>query len=159
MAVVVVDAGPLIGLARVGALTVLRHLFCSCCLPPAVWAECRGKEGVDRRRIEKAVEDGWLRVTAAPPSAAPFPPSLGLGEVEAIRLAESTQSALLVVDDRLARREAHRRGLAYIGTAHTLLLAERRSIIDDAEALIGRMAEHGYRISSSILQYLRSQEP
>ena len=26
MAVVVVDAGPLIGLARVGALTVLRHL-------------------------------------------------------------------------------------------------------------------------------------
>ena len=46
---------------------------------------------------------------------------------------------------------------AYIGTAHTLLLAERRSIIDDAEALIGRMAKHGYRISSSILQYLRSQ--
>ena len=58
MAVVVVDAGPLIGLARVGALTVLRHLFCSCCLPPAVWTECRGKEGVDRRRIEMAVEDG-----------------------------------------------------------------------------------------------------
>ena len=40
MDVVVVDAGPLIGLARVGALTVLRHLFCR-------------KEGVDRRRIER----------------------------------------------------------------------------------------------------------
>ena len=159
MAVVVVDAGPLIALAKADALLVLRQLFRCHCVPQAVWAECRGKEGLDRTRIEKAVEDGWLRVKSAPPSDAPFPPSLGPGEVEAIQLAESTKGALLIMDDRLARREAQRRQLAYVGTVRLLLLAEQRSVIDDAEALIERMAKHGYRISSSILQYLKSQEP
>ena len=72
-----------------------------------------------------------------------------------MQLAVETGQALLVLDDRLARREAKRRGLDYIGTARMLLLAEHESIIDDAEAVIRRMSEHGYRISASAVQRLR----
>ena len=55
--------------------------------------------------------------------------------------------ALLIMDDRLARREATRRGLDYTGTVRMLHLAEQRSIVDNAEGTIQHMTECGYRIS------------
>lgn len=155
MAVVVVDSGPLIALAKTDTLGVLRDLFGRCWLPEAVRVECFAREGADARRIERALEAGWLLVRAAPASSSAYPPSLGAGEVEAMRLGESIEDALLIVDDRLARREAHRRQVAYMGTARVLLLAEQRGLIDNADPVVERMAAHGYRISHSILQDLR----
>ena len=154
MASVIIDAGPLIALAKVDLLFVPRRLFSRCRIPKAVWLECRRKQGEDRRRIEQAVDEGWLRVEPAT-NVGHFPPSLGRGEIEAIQLAVETGQALLVLDDRLARREARRRRLDYIGTARMLLLAERESIIDDAETAMQRMSELGYRISPSVVQRLR----
>lgn len=157
MAVVVVDTGPLIALAQTDTLSVLRHLFGRCCLPEAVRMECFARRGVDTRRIERALEAGWLVVRAAPSSASGYPRSLGAGEIEAIRLGESIENALLILDDRLARREASRRKVAYMGTARVLLLAEQRTLIDSANAVIEQMAESGYRISPLILQDLRQR--
>ena len=154
MAVVIIDAGPLIALAKADLLFVPQRLFSRCRIPKAVWSECRRKQGEDSRRIERAVEEGWLRVKPAM-STGHYPPSLGRGEIEAMQLAVETGQALLVLDDRLARREAKRRRLDYIGTARMLLLAEHESIIDDAEAVTRRMSEHGYRISPSVVQRLR----
>lgn len=155
MAVVVVDSGPLIALAKTDTLGVLRDLFGRCWLPEAVRVECFAREGADARRIGQALEAGWLLVRAAPASSSSYPPSLGAGEVEAVRLGESIEDALLIVDDRLARREAHRRQVAYMGTARVLLLAEQRGLIDNLDPVVERMAAHGYRISPSILQDLR----
>ena len=61
------------------------------------------------------------------------------------------------MDDRLARREAIRHGLSYIGTARMLHLAEVRSLVHSAEAVVNRMAECGYRISPMLLQQLKTQ--
>ena len=81
--------------------------------------------------------------------------SLGSGEAEALQLALETDNALLVIDDRLARREALRLGLNYLGTVRMLDLAETRSVINDAAAVIQAMAECGYRISPLLLQQLQ----
>lgn len=83
--------------------------------------------------------------------------SLGRGEAEAIQLAEETPQSLLILDDRVARRQALRRGLAFIGTVRLLWLAEQRGVIDDAEVIIQRMIGVGYRISPRILQQLKAQ--
>ena len=155
MAVVLIDSGPLIALAKTDALGVLRDLFGRCWLPEAVRVECFARQGVDARRIEQALEAGWVRVRAAQGRASRYPRSLGAGEVEAVRLGESIEDALLIVDDRLARREAHRRDVAYMGTVRVLLLAEQRGFIENADAVVERMATHGYRISPLILQDLR----
>ena len=48
-----------------------------------------------------------------------------------------------------------RSGLSFIGTARMLLLAEQRSVIDDAEAVVRRLTAAGYRIPPRILQELR----
>ena len=104
MATVISDAGPLIALAKVDSLFIPRELFSRLRIPEAVWLECRKKAGVDSRRIELAANEGWLEVVSVPNSR-PFPVSLGSGEAEAIQLALETDKALLIMDDRLARRE------------------------------------------------------
>ena len=156
MARVISDAGPLIALAKADSLFVPRDLFSRIRIPEAVWLECVQKTGADSRRIEQAASEGWLNVVPVATRRS-HPPSLGNGEVEAIQLASATDKALLIMDDRLARREATRRGLDYIGTVRMLHLAEQRSIIDGAETTIQRMADCGYRISPLILRQLRVQ--
>lgn len=156
MAVVVSDAGPLIALAKTDSLYVLRRLFSHVVVPDAVRCECVAREGIDSRRIEDAVADGWLSVAAVQVTER-FPRSLGRGEIEAIQLALDAESALLIMDDRLARREAIRRGLDYMGTAGLLHLAEQRSVVDDAGRLLRQMATAGYRISPELLNQLRSR--
>ena len=74
-------------------------------------------------------------------------------------MARRTEKSLLIVDDRLARREAMRHGLDFIGTVRVLHLAERRSIINDAEAMVERLAERGYRISPLLLRQLKARTP
>ena len=157
MAVVVSDAGPLIALARIDSLFILEHLFSRIRIPQAVWLECREKPGEDSRRIERAASEGWLSVAPVTVER-PYPRSLGRGEVEAIQLARESVPSLLIVDDRLARREAMRLGLDYIGTARLAYLAERASIIDDAESLVQRMTEGGYRISPQVLERLKARD-
>lgn len=154
MAGVIIDAGPLIALAKIDSLFIPRELFSRLRVPEAVGLECRGKSGEGSRRIERAATEGWLNVVPAAVERR-LSPSLGSGETEAIRLALETRNALLILDDRLARREAMRHGLDFIGTVRMLHLAERRSIIDSAETAVQRMAEFGYRISPLLLQRLR----
>ena len=158
MAVVVSDTGPLIALAKVDALFVARRLFTRLQIPQAVWSECRGKPGEDSRRIERAVRDGWLRVVELTAGAArrQLPARLGRGEVEALQLAMETRSSLLIVDDRRARRQAQQLRLNYIGTARMLMLAEQRSLIDDAETVIHRMKANGYHVAPRVLRQLKA---
>ena len=158
MAVVISDAGPLIALAKVDSLFIPKALFSRLQIPEAVWLECRQKAGEDSRRIEQAAHDGWLSVVTQTVEQASrrFSPSLGSGEIEAMQLALVTKQSLLIIDDRLARRQAMQCGLEYIGTVRMLLLAEQRSVIDDAETVIQRMTANGYRISPRILQQLKT---
>ncbi len=67
------------------------------------------------------------------------------------------QNSLLIVDDRLARREAQRLGLSFIGTARVLWIAEQRGLIRSAEEVAGHMAANGYRISPSLLEKIKSE--
>ena len=60
------------------------------------------------------------------------------------------------MDDRLARREAMRQGVNFIGTARMLHMAETRSLIKSAEVVVQRMAERGYRITPLLLRQLKA---
>jgi predicted nucleic acid-binding protein len=154
MAVVVADAGPLIALARVDALDLLRELFGRILVPEAVRAECCAKPGPDADRIAAAITRKWLVVTPAtmPDVRAA---QLGRGERQTLALAQAHPSALLLVDDRLARREAARLGLPFIGTVRVLWVGEQRGLIPSAERIVGQMRANGYRISVELLEVIR----
>ena len=70
---------------------------------------------------------------------------------------ESPEDSLLIMDDRLARRYALRKGLKIIGTVRLLDLAEQKNLIESAERCIQDLAEFGYRIPMDLLKKIRSQ--
>lgn len=155
--VVLADAGPLIALARLDALSLLAKLFGSVIAPAAVHGECLAKETEDSRRIEAAIKAGWLRIESPVMPLPPIPRSLGEGEKQAIALAQSHPRSLLILDDRLARRQAARLGLAFMGTVRLLVIAEQRGLVDSAERGVDDLRRSGYRISPDILRRIRQE--
>ncbi len=156
--IVIADAGPLIALAGIDALGIFRSLFGQVTVPDAVAGECTAKAGADAERIAVALADGWLlrRVPGPEAPKLPLTPSLGAGESEAIVLAMAEpKDRLLIMDDRLARRYALRRGLSVIGTVRLLDLAEARGLVESAAQCIEAMAANGYRISPQLLDRVR----
>lgn len=150
MALVVADAGPLIALAQVEQLQLLASLFGVVMLPEAVWRETQAKITPDSQRIALAVEAGWLKVVSVAVHSH-FPLSLHQGESEALQMACDGENVLLILDDQLARREAARLELNFMGTVKVLSLAEQKGLIDSARSIIELMQGFGYRISTKYL--------
>ena len=113
---------------------------------------------IDAKRIEAAVDEGWLEIPPQVPGAMSLSPGLGAGESDSIRLAlETREESLLIVDDRLARRYALKQGLNIAGTVRLLDLSEQRGLIESAEECIQEIATVGYRISVELLNLIRSE--
>ena len=150
MALVIADAGPIIALANIQQLQLLKNLFTEVTVPNAVWLETQAKDKQDSQLIQEARENGWLRVVNVDITQH-FPRSLHDGENEALQLACNEQDTLLILDDQLARREAARRGLQFIGTVKVLSLAQQQGLIEDAKVSIEAMQKAGYRVSAKFL--------
>ncbi len=157
--IIIADAGPLIAFAKTKHLQNLQQLFGQVWIPSSVKKECLAKPGLDADRITIAIEDGWLVVKTIPETEPPsFLNALGADELDSIQLAlQSPQTSLLIIDDRLARRQALTYALNIIGTARLLDIAEKQGIIPNAEQLRQVMREQGYRISPKLVEQIRSE--
>src|SRR5436309_12985626 len=120
--IVVSDASPLNVLVRIGYPDVLRALFNSVIIPPAVASELSHASTPDAVRTWMTEHHEWIAIKA--PSH--IDPTLQLddvGEAQAISLALELKADLLLADDRKARRIAEERGLAITGAIGVLELA------------------------------------
>lgn len=155
-AILIADAGPLIGLAKVDQLDLLYHIFPKVVITESVRDECLCKDSPDACEIRKVLEERRMECLPDPAPAHVLRKGLGTGEYSSIQLAlVNPTTTLLLMDDRLARKEAHRRGLQFIGTAMLLLMAEEQGLIDQAEQVAAAMAAKGYRISKDIFSAIR----
>lgn len=150
MAVLISDTGPLLALAGIGQLPLLKSLFGSVIIPESVWLESQAKTDYAASAVEAAVSSGWLTVQSISVSIR-LPASLGEGERQAMQLALNIPDSLLIMDDRLARREALRQGISFAGTARIVWLAEQQGLVADARTLLIAMADRGYFISPDLL--------
>jgi predicted nucleic acid-binding protein len=154
--IIIADAGPLIAIAKTNTLQVLQQLFGQVWIPGSVEKECMAKQGLDADRIAIAIKDGWLVVKVVSELQRPVANALGAGELDSIQLAlQSPKTSLLIIDDRLARRQALVYGLNIIGSVRLLDIAEKKGIISSAEQIIDEMSPQGYRISSKLLRIVR----
>ena len=104
---VVSNSSPLIALAHVGQLDLIRALLGEVIVPPAVV-----REVLSDRELPS-----WVRVRApAQPFAESVSPALGPGERDAISLALETHAARIILDDLPARRFAASLGLSVVGS-------------------------------------------
>lgn len=150
--VVLADASPLIGLARIGRLDWLRRLYGPVLVTRAVRAEIsvRGQPGAEALR--DALRQKWIRQVRSEPKQPEFA-RLDAGEASLLRAAVALgDRALVVLDDAAARREARRLGVAFIGTAGVIVEAGRAGLIDRASPEFGRLAEQGFHLGQSLVE-------
>lgn len=153
--VVIADAGPLLALAKLDLLNLLEQLFGVVLIPEAVYNECLAKSGLDSQRIQQAVENQQLKIILEAVDKADrlkLSRSFGDGEQAAIRLALQQEASLLILDDQLARKQAAKLGLAFIGTVRLLVIAEQHKLLASAEQAVENLQQAGYRVSLEILQ-------
>ena len=109
---VVSNSSPLIHLAKIGKLDLLRSFFSEVFVPEAVYKECvvEGKGKDDATKISEA---RWIRVRKIKDEKLKraLMVELDEGEAEAIVLALEESADLLLLDDYEARRIARSLGL------------------------------------------------
>ena len=136
-------------LGRIDQLVLLATLFEQVQVPQVVLSECLvHPELPDAQRIAAAVVAGWLVGRDAHPLNIR---GLDSGECCAIGCALDLD-AVLLVDDRAARRHAESLGLQVLGTLGVLVLSKRRGLIPEVKAIAQAMRDGGHHISHAALE-------
>ena len=152
--IVVSDAGPLMALAKIDALSVLFELYPEILIPPAVFEETV-RAGIrlgqkDALEISAFHAGGLLKVVAVHKPHIDLPEGVDPGEREGILLALQERADWLLVDDRRARSFAEqifaRQGVTtrIRGTLGVLIQAFRLRILSRSETLSRLNALEGH---------------
>lgn len=148
----VTNASPLIFLAKVELLSILRSCFLQVLAPPAVVAETR-LDLPDFIECPSLSETGHAFVRGAIGT-------LHRGELEAMVLAREQGIDLVAIDDKAARNRATQLGLRPIGTLGLIVLAERLGHLDASTAArnIDDLVDiHGLDLSPQIRRQIRGR--
>lgn len=150
---VLTDASPLIGLARVDGLPWLGSLFGVVWMPPEVLQEVLPGRGLpDEALIRAALAAGWLKESLRAPEG-PTLPDLDEGETACIRIALSNPGpSLLLMDERAGRAIATEHGLNVAGTAAIIGMAKARGLIDSARDAFARLHGSNFRLSAQVIE-------
>ena len=120
--------------------------------------ECFANEGLDSERINDAIQQGWIKTVVNPELITVHSRSLGIGEKTSLEFAiQAQEPVLLIIDDALARKMAHRLNLEVVGIAMLIYKAESRQYLNNADALILSLRKFGYRISDKVIQSVKQQ--
>ncbi len=150
---IVANATPLIYLAKLGRLTLLKQLFGEVISPEEVRVEVidkgKGLGKPDAYIVEKAVEEGWLKILKATPIKVPF--DLEQGETAALSLAKQ-QGLDILLDEVSARTAARLLDVTPRGTIFVLLSALKRKMITLNEflELLSHLVQHGFRLKEEV---------
>jgi predicted nucleic acid-binding protein len=121
-------------------------------VPEAVVAELR--EGQRRNVLLPTLEElSWLTVRPVRDrTLLPLVANLGNGEKEVLALGLETQDALLLLDDRDARRYARALELEVSGTLGLLLRAKERGVLDAIRPVLDRLQALRFRLNAKTRQ-------
>lgn len=148
------DASPLIGLARIGRLDLLRLLPIPVRVTTEVWREVTGdssQPGV--QAVLGAEQTGLLTVVEeGDPSEFPF---LGAGEASTLSAALSAGGAVLIDETKARRLLEHDPRLApvpYLTTVALVVLAKRRGHLDRVRPILDALRSETFRISEGLYE-------
>ena len=149
---IVSNASPLINLARIGRLDLLRQLYGEILIPEAVWHEVV-VEGAGRPGADEVRTASWLKKQSVANTqlVRALRQELDAGEAEAIALALEIQAERVLMDERLGRETARHLGLRYTGLIGVLIEAKHRGLIDEVgPQLTALRTLAGFRVSDAL---------
>ncbi len=151
---VVSNTSPILNLAIVNLLDLLKEQFDRVLIPPAVRAELKLEDdlpGVERARA--ALDAGWITVSNVDNANLVRVLSLELddGEAEAIALALQMGAQRILMDEREGRVKAKAMGLTPTGVLGILLRAKRDGKLQSVESVMNALKqEAGFYIEDHL---------
>jgi predicted nucleic acid-binding protein len=147
----VVNASPVILLARIGQISLLGELASEIVIPTGVALEVRVGPADDPAQLWLDGEgSGCIRdVGPVVPEVAAW--DLGVGESQVLSWARQHPDFEAIVDDRAARTCAAALNLSVRGTLGIILLAKQKGIVPAVAPLFDELIDAGMRIDTSIL--------
>jgi predicted nucleic acid-binding protein len=156
--IVVADTSPINYLILIGEIEILAKMYGTVVIPRAVREELLCPSAPEIVRNWNSHPPIWLEVhvpaTAPDASLATLDP----GEGDAIILAGELQADQLIVDDRLGRQEAEKRGIPVIGTIGVMREAAILGLLDLPNA-VKRLEATSFHIAPEILARLLKDQP
>ena len=153
MSAVVSDSSPLNYLALLSDFDLLRQIYHTVVIPPAVYREVV-ESGADYP-VEKAVQAAlgdWISVAEAPGAAdvatLRHAFHLDLGESEAILVAEALENASVLMDERRGVQCARSRGMVVIRTPLIYAHAKLLGLVGSVQEKLDELRSHGFRLSN-----------
>ena len=150
---IVSNAGPIIALATIGKLGVLRRIFDEVIVPQAVHQEILegGRELAGLKYYEKAT---WIKVETPKTAMDPLLETiLDKGEAAVIHVCREQAVDIALIDERKARKIARQvYGLKVVGSARILLEAKRRGLLPNVRDALLEMRTNGYWIHDDIVR-------
>ena len=155
---VIVNSTPLIVLAHIGNLDLLRQIYGEIVIPQAVYDEVTQKNDVASSALKSALS--WIKVISINDTDkyAMYKAKLHAGEVEVMILAqEEPRADLVIIDDNTAKKTAKYLRLSVTGTIGVLLKAKSEGYIDAVAPLIDKIKDNGFYISDNIVDIALKQ--
>ncbi len=159
---VVSNTSPLLNLAIIDQLDLLRRQFGEILIPKAVLEELRVEEilpGSDH--LGEALVAGWLQVREVnnPSLVQLLQRDLDRGESEAIALALLLDADWIILDERDGRRIAKSFGLQVTGILGVVIRASRNGQISSLPLVINQLGEEaGFHIAPNLLSQILKEE-
>jgi hypothetical protein len=146
----VVNASPVIFLAKLGRLEILRLGADRVFVPRGVLAEVQAKQD-DAHRAVSSLLGSWLAECVVRESKR-LPPlsDIGPGEREVLSQALELGAEEVVLDDLRARQAAASLNLGVVGTLGLLLAARKRGILQQLRPELAAIKAAGFRIAPAL---------
>jgi len=155
---IVSDTGPIIGLAKIGNISLLEKLADEVLIPPMVYKELLGKVGPESEEIDNALKS-FIKTVELPQTERELQnviSNLDEGEKQAITLAYSyLDNILLLMDDRAGREAAYKLSIPVTGLLGLLLRLKEKGFIQDIGSFIEGLRKNGYWISDDIIDIIK----
>lgn len=149
--VIIADSGPLISLAIINQLDLLKQLFKRVIIPPAVWDEVTVK-GRDMPGALAVSQVTWFEFKIPEQQILkPLSILIDPGESEAIALAQMIIESIVLLDDARARRVAERFDVPRIGTLGILRRAKINGLINNIKPYIDHLKENNIYMADNLV--------
>ncbi len=145
----VINTGPLIALAKAGALDVAGQLAIEIICPAEVKTELDAGLDVGYQKVKP----DWLRVESLRHPLDPVANvTLGSGEAAVIQLALEQRIPRVCIDEVRGRRTASAVGLQVVGTLGLLLRAKKLGVVAAVHPYIERLQKAGDWYSAALIR-------
>ena len=145
---VIVNSTPIIGLADIGQLDLLRQVYDQITIPQAVYDE------IITPSVKGQVDENndWIIVVQIRDTSQKrmYRAKLHAGEVEVMILAQEKNAELVILDDNAAKKTAKYLGLNVTGTLGVLLRAKREGHIEAISPLMDALAKDHFFIDEKV---------